>query len=932
MPIITGPAGMDPVLGEMRTIDISGGTGGGDYTFNTSEFTVSVTGLVSLKNIPVSKVDGAVTGIDASVSGGTATITATGSTTSVKFTGTGGVDVKGNTTTGDIELDIHDVADGTQSVSKDVKNAMDIPDSSTQNALTLLHFSDIHADSGALGRIMADKSALGNLVSDAICTGDMVETTYGSISSWWIPSVLTVIGNHDVKVGSSTNALSMAERDSLYIAPFEANWGVVHTSGTSYYYKDYSTQKVRLIVLDNQLCMGSSYTAEAAAMLSWLADLLAGAITGNLHVLIALHAPTANAASLKCSFSRFDGTVPRYSVYSVTSASITDVVAAAISNGLQFVGYICGHEHQDGIWDATGDGTQLMYAVTLACTVGAKGTGHTSDQYRDASGNFDAFNLVTIDTTHTLVKLVRGGGANIDNRMRPRQAISINYSTGEIIDYETDSTRYEPVFAVSGSTVTLRAGRSYQFTATDAVTLVAETMPEDSYGQRGALDIDINGGTVLTGTNVVLADPLTADKRNVCTVEFIDELAVVKVLTVLTHIPADAYTVTIATGTGEGSLYYGLATSDKTDIYIGRSLNYQTLDLGGVTTSAGPKNVIGNGYTKTIVSGGITCTSDTTFSNLGMNGVVISSGETPFFTDVFIDSGATVSAFTGDVSVENITGNNGVIDLTNGGHVVIGSSATITGVSVINGSSTNGGLVYVGSSALAVFTDVQFTHGEVASNGAGLFIGNTASARMTSCAVASCGIATMPISGGGVLLATKARSTLSACEIYSNKVTSLGGGIYCNASGVHEFTSCYIHDNTNKGISGGGIAQMSATTCTYVDCVIVNNSPNDIDTGWGAVIVRGGTVGTISLDHGAPLTLDGTVSIGSVIPRNVSSATRQGTVTISSGAIVSLTGSIAPASTAQITVLTGGCVVNGATIAEGTYTSIVSSGGSAVAS
>lgn len=106
MPIITGPAGMDPVLGEMRTIDISGSTGGGgDYTFNTSEFIVSISNphLVSLKEVPVAKVVGAVTGIDASVTGNTATIAATGSTTSVKLVGIDGTTVSEGEN-GDIQI------------------------------------------------------------------------------------------------------------------------------------------------------------------------------------------------------------------------------------------------------------------------------------------------------------------------------------------------------------------------------------------------------------------------------------------------------------------------------------------------------------------------------------------------------------------------------------------------------------------------------------------------------------------------------------------------------------------------------------------------------------------------------------------------------------------------------------------------------------
>lgn len=55
-PIITGPAGYDPALGEMRTVNVNGGTAA-DYTFNSSEFTVGIAGLVSLNQVPGSKLD-----------------------------------------------------------------------------------------------------------------------------------------------------------------------------------------------------------------------------------------------------------------------------------------------------------------------------------------------------------------------------------------------------------------------------------------------------------------------------------------------------------------------------------------------------------------------------------------------------------------------------------------------------------------------------------------------------------------------------------------------------------------------------------------------------------------------------------------------------------------------------------------------------------
>lgn len=59
----------------------------------------------------------------------------------------------------------------------------------------------------------------------------------------------------------------------------------------------------------------------------------------------------------------------------------------------------------------------------------------------------------------------------------------------------------------------------------------------------------------------------------------------------------------------------------------------------------------------------------------------------------------------------------------------------------------------------------------------------------------------------------------------------------------------------------------------------------------------------------------------------VAAGTASATVTISSGASINLTNSIInPGGTGGITVLTGGCTVNGNAIPAGTYTSIDSNG------
>lgn len=312
-----------------------------------------------------------------------------------------------------------------------VLNARHAPGNSGQR-LTLLHFSDLHANTGALSRIVADADRLADLIDDKICTGDIVGNEYAEITSWWDKSILTCIGNHDTASYSGGvydwTALNMANRDAYYIAPFENNWGITHTPGTSYYYKDYTTPKVRMIVLDAMLYTGTP-GEEATTQTEWLANLLSDAITNNLHVLIAIHSPHGGATAKDCSFSKYEqSTMPTYNDCN-TPQVVIDAVATAISSGLHFIGYIVGHTHQDNIWDAENDGTQLMYCVTCATTAAIQW--RNSDQ--DRSNNVDAYNLITIDTANTLVKIVRGGGADIDDHMRTRKAICFNYSTGHIV-------------------------------------------------------------------------------------------------------------------------------------------------------------------------------------------------------------------------------------------------------------------------------------------------------------------------------------------------------------------------------------------------------------------------------------------------------------------------------------------------------------------
>ena len=311
-----------------------------------------------------------------------------------------------------------------------------IPGSGTVKPLTLLHFSDPHADTAAVNRILMKASTYSDLIDGMICTGDITENTYGSISGWWNPNVMTCIGNHDTakyENGSyDWTYLTMAQRDQYYIAPFESNWGITHTSGTSYYYKDYADSKVRLIVLDGMLYTNPG--EDAVTQTAWLGTTMDGAKALDYHVLIAIHAPHGGAEAVDCTFSkRGGGTRPVYADCN-TPQDVIEVVASKIEAGCKFVGYLCGHAHQDNIWDCENDGKQLMYCVTCAA-VSNRNQWKNSDQYRDE--NMDAFNIVTIDTVNGLVKIIRCGGANADMNMRNRKQICFYYPDGIIFGQDS---------------------------------------------------------------------------------------------------------------------------------------------------------------------------------------------------------------------------------------------------------------------------------------------------------------------------------------------------------------------------------------------------------------------------------------------------------------------------------------------------------------
>lgn len=430
--------------------------------------------------------------------------------------------------------------------------------------------------------------------------------------------------------------------------------------------------------------------------------------------------------------------------------------------------------------------------------------------------------------------------------------------------------------------VTIASGLSYKLNAsTGTHQLTVDTCPAGYDGRDAIIRIRLGGsGVIQAVAPLQLGGALVPYAINNCVVRFRDGEAVLLVEDTLA-----GYIVTVNAGTGEGSLPYALAANGVPYIAFSPSTDGIPLDLSGATTAAEEVTVVGNGYMDTILTGGVSCTSKTTFANLSMQGVTVTGG-TMTLGDVYIPSGGTVSVSGGSLAIENVSGG-GTIDLGRTGIRVSSSGsglkATVSGCAIVGGRAANGGAIYAyGSTFLSgcVFS------GNIASNYA-----------------------------GAIYLRNK--QTMIDCIVTDNTATT-GGGVY--VAGSAYLSGCTISGNT---------------ATVGPDVSIGNNSYLYAQGGcsFGKVILRPESTGN------ATFVFDG----GTNRIDMISSRSYPGTVIISSGAVVDLTGNTNAApinpggevivasgdSTASCTVLTGataGVVGAAVTIIGGTYTSIANDG------
>lgn len=396
-------------------------------------------------------------------------------------------------------------------------------DSGVLPAIGLLHYSDLHGDQYAADEILAAVDKYGAYIDDVLSTGDMVRenadgsSTYPQGTAWWQASGLPekslfVLGNHDNATASATqydqkensNAWDGKGIDyavAQYFSPYDSEFGANYhrPSGKCYWYKDYTSQKVRMIGLD---CMhrfdgivdpttgqqdgdNAGLKHLTTEQEEWLVARLNETITsGNaangFSVIVACHYPlddfnyTVDGENMEwddtthkwvCNQKSTGGRVINQKTGEVTNwhylygdlnleakfslrnrvsdgypegawpnytkgvyNNFGEIIKTWMSAGGKFVAWLCGHVHGDLMYYPKPFPNILTIAINQA---GSLGWNNIAAE-RDTTFARCVANYIAVDTTHSLLKIVRIGMK--DSRLLvPTTYLCYDYANHKVI-------------------------------------------------------------------------------------------------------------------------------------------------------------------------------------------------------------------------------------------------------------------------------------------------------------------------------------------------------------------------------------------------------------------------------------------------------------------------------------------------------------------
>ncbi len=301
------------------------------------------------------------------------------------------------------------------------------------HTLRLLHFSDLHYDPANMQRIIDWYNAHVSDIDDILNTGDIVNTHYGTTGYAGVEGVeriLNTIGNHDIDSDGGGHYAEHTGVDgyNAYIKPFVAHWGVTQpanaeTQGRCYYYKDYPSKGIRLIVLDTIV----AYT-RGSAQQTWFQGVLADAKAQDLSVVVAAHWIAEARVALSTHFAPHD---EFHASGNADSVLVNDDVQTFIDGGGKFICHLVGHGHADHIGVMKDHPRQLCIMVGAANGLDPMNilhVNHGGEVRRQGTRSQDNFNIVGINTDQHTVTLIKIGVDTTVNAQH-KDFVRINYIT-----------------------------------------------------------------------------------------------------------------------------------------------------------------------------------------------------------------------------------------------------------------------------------------------------------------------------------------------------------------------------------------------------------------------------------------------------------------------------------------------------------------------
>lgn len=336
-----------------------------------------------------------------------------------------------------------------------------------EKRFTMLVTTDVHQSYERMNAAVEYLNKMG-AIDCGICVGDMAAGHFNDTDGTWYRDIiaksekpfLTVIGNHDMgntkAVGQSATVLQAVEK---WILPNVFKIGD-STINKSYYYVDYPTYNIRIIVLNSYdtpdtlesettFVVNRKVECYSQAQIDWLVDVLHHTPT-NYHILICSHYSASKASQDKSvdfnhSFRGFPTRDPQSGVIAdIVNAYINGNSISGSYTGLQdgvpsvsvdtdfstrgngvLIGYLSGHLHWDCVGYITKYPTQKAFAFS-ATADGAWQNGEDELPRQEGTKAIDCVTTLSVDTGARRIYITRIG-SDVSNVFGKREPTVISY-------------------------------------------------------------------------------------------------------------------------------------------------------------------------------------------------------------------------------------------------------------------------------------------------------------------------------------------------------------------------------------------------------------------------------------------------------------------------------------------------------------------------